>query len=95
MTVKIKGFSKERENFARECGAVEALVYNDLHDEVHQLGIEQYETGVYLVLRLGGSVGDGYRGVARSIEGRGRWLRIRPGSRPLPGSVSWILANKR
>ena len=26
---------------------------------------------MYLVLRLGGSVGDGYRGVARSIEGRG------------------------
>ena len=35
-------------------------------------GIEQDETGVYLVLRLGGSVGDGYRGVARSIEGRGQ-----------------------
>ena len=49
MTVKIKGFSKERENFARECGAVEALVYNDLHDEVHQLGIEQYENDQYML----------------------------------------------
>lgn len=35
-------------------------------------GIEQDETGVYLVLRLRGDIGDNGRGVACSIEGRGQ-----------------------
>ena len=35
-------------------------------------GIEQDETGVYLVLRLRGDIGDNDRGVACSIEGRGQ-----------------------